>query len=63
MGKKKGSGSSRKGGAMMGMRAGMKNTVGAGGKKKETSFAAVIGWVALVFLIGVVAWQMGGIGR
>ena len=59
MGKKKVSGSSRKGGAMMGMRTGLKNTVG---QKKEASFLTVIGWVALVFLIGVVAWQMGGVG-
>ena len=63
MGKKKGSGSSRKGGAMMGMRAGFKNSVGQkGGRKKEASFGTVIGWVLFVFLIGVVAWQMGGVG-
>jgi len=62
MGKKKGSSPPRKGGgAMMGMRAGFKGAVGR--KKKEASFGTVIGWVVLIFLIGVVAWQFGGIGQ
>jgi hypothetical protein len=64
MGKKKGSSPLRKGGgAMLGMRAGFKGAVGQQGRKKKASFWTVIGWVGLLFLIGVVAWLMGGIGQ
>ena len=56
MGKKR-----KKGGAMMGMRSGFQGMVGQKSKKKETSFGAVLGWVLLVFGIGVLVWSLGGI--
>jgi len=55
--------SKKKGGAMMGMRSGFKGMVGQkGGKKKnEPTFMSVLGWVVLVFVIGVVIWSLGGV--
>lgn len=60
--KKKGRTQKRTGGSMMSMRSGVKGFVGQKKKgKQEVTFLAVMGWVVVVAVLGVITWSLGGV--
>jgi hypothetical protein len=58
--RKGGGGRSSRGGAMSGLRGGLKGMVGQGPRRKESSLSKVLTWVLLAAAIGVLAYRLLG---